>query len=115
MAADKLRSVTVVYSPEPRQVYEVEIQVADVATVMDVLLASGFPDQFPDLAKAGVALGIWGKKTGPDRPVQPGDRVEIYRQLRVDPKVARRSRFEAQGARSAGLFARRRPGSKAGY
>ena len=115
MGADTLLQVTVVYSPGPRRVYEVDLQVADGATVRDVLLASGLPSRFPDLARADVALGIWGEKTGPDQFVLAGDRVEVYRPLRVDPKVARRTRFEAQGARSAGLFARRRPGAKAGY
>jgi sulfur carrier protein len=43
------------------------------------------------------------------------DRVEFYRGLRVDPKVARRERFSKQGARASGLFAKRRPGSKPGY
>jgi putative ubiquitin-RnfH superfamily antitoxin RatB of RatAB toxin-antitoxin module len=41
--------------------------------------------------------------------------VEIYRPLRVDPKVARRERFVKQGARTAGLFVKKRPGAKAGY
>jgi hypothetical protein len=44
-----------------------------------------------------------------------GDRLEICRGLRVDPKVARRERFVAQGARGSGLFASRRPGAKSGY
>jgi putative ubiquitin-RnfH superfamily antitoxin RatB of RatAB toxin-antitoxin module len=45
------------------------------------------------------------------------DRMEIYRALTVDPKVARRERFARQGAKkkAAGLFARRRAGAKAGY
>jgi putative ubiquitin-RnfH superfamily antitoxin RatB of RatAB toxin-antitoxin module len=43
------------------------------------------------------------------------DRVEIYRGLRVDPKVARRERFNRQGAKRAGLFAKTRAGAKAGY
>ena len=50
-----------------------------------------------------------------ERVLREGDRVEVVRGLRVDPKVARRERFKGQGARSTGLFARRRPGSKAGY
>jgi hypothetical protein len=41
--------------------------------------------------------------------------VEIYRPLRVDPKVARRERFKKQGARTAGLFASRRSNAKSGY
>jgi uncharacterized protein len=43
------------------------------------------------------------------------DRVEIYRPLQVDPKMARRERFRRQGARAAGLFARKREGGKPGY
>ena len=50
-----------------------------------------------------------------DAPLRAGDRVEIYRDLLVDPKVARRERFRKQGARAAGLFAGKRPGAKQGY
>ncbi|MEO5606317.1 MAG: RnfH family protein, partial [Polaromonas sp.] len=46
--------------------------------------------------------------------LQDADRIEIYRELRVDPKVARRERFNQQGAKRAGLFAKS-PGAKAGY
>jgi putative ubiquitin-RnfH superfamily antitoxin RatB of RatAB toxin-antitoxin module len=41
--------------------------------------------------------------------------LEILRSLRVDPKVARRERFQRQGAKTAGLFAKRRVGAKPGY
>jgi putative ubiquitin-RnfH superfamily antitoxin RatB of RatAB toxin-antitoxin module len=47
--------------------------------------------------------------------LRDGDRVELCRELRVDPKVARRERFSKQGARRAGLFAKKRPGAAAGY
>jgi uncharacterized protein len=107
--------VTVVYSPRARVVQEFAVQLPDGATVADALLASGLARQFAELAGSAVALGVWGRKARPQQQVQDGDRVEVYRPLRVDPKVARRARFEAQGARSAGLFARRRPGAKAGY
>lgn len=115
MGADSVLQVTVVYSPGPRSVQELVLNVAVGATVLDAVRASDLMARFPELVEADLLLGIWGQKTGPDQLVQHGDRVEIYRPLRVDPKVARRTRFEAQGARSAGLFARRRPGAKAGY
>ena len=51
----------------------------------------------------------------PEQVLREGDRLELLRPLRVDPKVARRERFVGQGARSTGLFAKRRPNSKAGY
>ncbi len=51
-------------------------------------------------------FGIWGKACELSTILVDGDRVEIYRPLRVDPKTARRERFAKQGARTAGLFAR---------
>jgi putative ubiquitin-RnfH superfamily antitoxin RatB of RatAB toxin-antitoxin module len=60
-------------------------------------------------------VGIWGRKKTLDHPVQDQDRVECYRPLKVDPKVARKARFHRQGARAAGLFSQRRPGAKPGY
>ena len=59
--------------------------------------------------------GVWGHKALPESVLRDGDRVELYRDLRVDPNVARRERFVGQGSRNAGLFAQRRPNSKAGY
>ncbi len=59
--------------------------------------------------------GIWGRRAEAGRVLRQDDRVELYRPLLVDPKVARRERFQRQGARNAGLFARRRAGAKSGY
>ena len=57
------------------------------------------------------AVGVWGKAAPLTHVLRDSDRVEVYRPLRVDPKVARRERFVSQGARSAGLFAHK-PGAK---
>ena len=72
------------------------------AHVADALRRAGY-----DVEEAAGAVGIWGKATALNKPLYDGDRVEVYRPLRVDPKVARRERFARQGARSAGLFARK--------
>jgi putative ubiquitin-RnfH superfamily antitoxin RatB of RatAB toxin-antitoxin module len=53
-----------------------------------------------------LSVGIWGRKARLDQIVRADDRVEIYRPLRIDPKLARRERFRKQGVRAAGLFAR---------
>lgn len=64
---------------------------------------------WPKHLNQGWAMGIFGKKCTLDTLLQQGDRLELYRPLRVDPKVARRERFAKQGrAQSAGLFAARR-------
>lgn len=107
--------VTVVYSPAPRVVREVALRLGVGATVRDAVRASGLLEVFPEIDLRRQAVGIWGCKATPGETLREQDRVEVYRPLQVDPKVARRERFNRQGARSAGLFATRRAGAKAGY
>ncbi len=61
------------------------------------------------------ACGIWGRRCSAQTVLRSGDRLELYRPLQTTPEAARKRRFAQQGARSAGLFAARRPGAKAGY
>lgn len=106
--------VELVWSPAPRQVLEVALELPDGSRVSDAIAASGWLQQHPALSPLP-GVGIWGRKATQEHLLEDGDRVEIYRPLRVDPKVARRERFVSQGARQAGLFAKRRPGAKPGY
>ena len=112
---DEMLRVTVVFSPAPRQVFQWILTLPVAAVVRDALLTSGLPDRLSEAELARARVGIWGRKCGRDTPLRDQDRVEVYRPLRVDPKVARRERFRKQGARAAGLFAARRPGAKPGY
>lgn len=103
--------VTVVTSPGPRKILEVVLELPDDATVADALVATGWPTSEWE----GREVGVWGRQAMPSTPLRDRDRVELYRPLRVDPKIARKERFGRQGARTAGLFSRRRPGGKPGY
>jgi putative ubiquitin-RnfH superfamily antitoxin RatB of RatAB toxin-antitoxin module len=107
--------VTVTWSPAPREVREWTLELPEETSVREALLASGWRDACPGQDVATLDVGIWGRRCTLDAPVREGDRLEIYRPLLVDPKVARRERFQKQGARATGLFATRRPGAKQGY
>ena len=107
--------VTVVFSPRPREVLERQLELPEGATVAQALEACGWTAAVAHAEDGVPLLGVWGRKALPQQPLRDQDRVEIYRPLTVDPKVARRARFVKQGARASGLFARRRPGAKAGY
>ena len=107
--------VTVVYSPAPRQAREWVVALPAGATVLQALRASGIVEEFPLLDLDAAAVGVWGQRAPAGQLLREGDRVEVYRPLRVDPKVARRERFRSQGARAAGLFSKQRPGAKPGY
>lgn len=110
--------ITVVHCLAPRQVNEYELELPEGATAGQALqacgLCQGAGNSLQEKAD-GWLIGIWSRRCTVDTPLQDGDRLEVYRPLRVDPKVARRERFKGQGARTAGLFARRRPGAKPGY
>jgi uncharacterized protein len=107
--------ITLVYSPAARLVQELELTLPSGSTVAQALAASGLARTFPEISIEPLRLGIWGRKAQADQVLQDTDRVEIYRALKVDPKVARRERFVKQGAKKAGLFAQRRAGAKPGY
>ena len=110
--------VTLVYSPAPRQLKQYELQLTLGTTVAQAIEQSGLLNECPDINlrdHTAFAVGIWGRKSTLNHVLRDSDRLEIYRPLLVDPKVARRERFQKQGTRGAGLFAKRRPGAKPGY
>ncbi|QBK05437.1 RnfH family protein [Hylemonella gracilis] len=111
-------TVVVAQAQAARPVREKVLTLPAGATVAQALAACDWPEltaqNLGDLAAHGM-LGLWGRKTTLEQVLRAGDRVELYRPLRVDPKVARRERFASQGIKRAGLFAQRRAGGKAGY
>jgi putative ubiquitin-RnfH superfamily antitoxin RatB of RatAB toxin-antitoxin module len=108
-------SISVVYSPRPRLIREVELFVEPGCTVGQAVQLSGILLEMSPEQIESAELGVWGRKALAKQVLRAHDRVEIYRPLTVDPKVARRERFARQGAKTAGLFAKRRVGAKAGY
>ena len=107
--------VCVCYSPAARVCREVQLQLPAGSRLADAVKASALLLGMEDEAIDALQTGIWGRKLPADQVLREGDRVELYRALKVDPKVARRERFSRQGARTTGLFAKRRAGAKSGY
>jgi putative ubiquitin-RnfH superfamily antitoxin RatB of RatAB toxin-antitoxin module len=56
----------------------------------EAVRASGLLEEFPELAGQALALGIYGRRVDGQKVLRAGDRVEIYRPLKVDPRDARR-------------------------
>lgn len=61
-------------------------------TVQQAIEQSGICDLFPEIDLAAAKFGVFGKATKADAELYPGDRVEIYRPLIADPKLARKKR-----------------------
>ena len=89
--------IQVVYA-KPDQQSIVELDVPDGTTVFEAAVQSGLANQFPDIDLDTIPMGIFGVrvKTATTRILHPGDRVELYRSLLVDPKESRRTRAESQ-------------------
>ena len=80
----------------PDRVDEQAIELTESTTLGDALLAFGIND----LSQANV--GIWGKSVPLNTPLKDGDRIERYRPLIADPKLARHRRANEQGYRWQG-------------
>jgi uncharacterized protein len=113
--SEPLIGVTVCFSAAMRSSVEVSLRLPVGSRLVDAIRESQLLRGLPDAAVDALQTGVWGRKQPSDQVLREGDRVELYRALKVDPKVARRERFSRQGAGTTGLFARRRAGAKSGY
>ena len=80
----------------PGQQELVGLEVAEGTNVAQAIEQSGMAARFPQQDLSRCAVGVWGQVVDRARPLQDGDRVEIYRPLQIDPQDARRE-LAAQG------------------
>jgi len=86
-------SIEVCYALPDRQTL-IAVALPEGATVRDAIDASGVLERHPDIDLAHAKTGIFGRLAPLDAPLADRDRVEIYRPLIVDPKVARQRRVD---------------------
>jgi len=94
--ADVVR-VSVIYADASVQL-EKWVELSPDSTVADAIRVSGITASIP-ANMAPVAMGIYGRIVDPVHRVRDGDRVELYRPLKIDPKQARRLRADAAKTR----------------
>lgn len=85
--ADECIHVEVAYA-EPGRQWLVGLDVPRGTTAGEAIRLSGLREAIPGLDTSNV--GIFGEHVEPERPLEAGDRVEIYRPLIADPRDARR-------------------------
>lgn len=86
-------SIEVVYALPDRQAL-LKLQLPQGTTAREAVQRSGLEDEFPGLELSTMPLGLFGKRLpSPETHVlEPGDRIELYRPLRADPKEVRKQR-----------------------
>ena len=93
--ADTLIYVEVAFAlPEKQRL--VGLDVPEGTTMLEAVRLSGISEQFEgwDLEKA--SMGVFGKVVANPaaHALKPGERVEIYRGLKADPKLNRKKRAQ---------------------
>ncbi len=89
MAAEDLIAVEVVFALADRQEL-IAVTIPADSTVRDAIEASAIASRFPDQDLSSGPVGIWGRRVERDHRLKDGDRVELYRPLKIDPREARR-------------------------
>jgi len=83
--------IEVVYATADRQVL-LDLSVPQGTSVAEGIEQSAIKDEFPELKLDLKAVGIFSRKVPLDYLLREGDRIEIYRPLKADPKELRRRR-----------------------
>lgn len=77
----------------------ITLDVEEGTTAVEAVRRSGMAALFPEIDPDSANLGIFGKaiKKPSTHELREGDRVEIYRPLKIDPKQARLNRAKKKG------------------
>ena len=84
-------NVEIVYAQPQRSIAK-SLTVQPGARIADALAQAASDQAFSGVDFSGAAVGIFGKVAPRDQLLKEGDRIEIYRPLLEEPKLARRQR-----------------------
>ena len=87
--AEEQISVVVALATPTQQVV-IPLTVPKGSSAGDAVQHSEIGEKFPKLDLSSLALGVWGEIVDRQHTLKPGDRVELYRPLQIDPRRARR-------------------------
>jgi uncharacterized protein len=83
--------VAIVYA-QPQRSISKSLQLSPGATIADALAEAASDANFRGVDLVNSPVGIFGKVAHRDVKLKNGDRIEIYRPLLEEPKLARRKR-----------------------
>jgi putative ubiquitin-RnfH superfamily antitoxin RatB of RatAB toxin-antitoxin module len=89
---DKIQIEIAYALPDEQFLFKEEVD--EGSTIAQALVNSKLLIEFPNLNIDKV--GIFGKLANSDATLRPGDRIEVYRPLKVDPRDRRRAKVEKE-------------------
>lgn len=84
-------AIEVIYA-EPAEADRSALVLEPGTTLREAIARSGLLQRHREIDLETAAVGVFGRRRGLDEPLGDGDRVEVYRALQADPKLARRQR-----------------------
>ena len=96
---DPAAGIEVVYALPDRQDVVTMALPPEGLTALEACERSGLLDVHAELRTRPLVLGIFGKVCAPEHPLRSGDRVEIYRPLKINPRESRRGRAAQTASR----------------
>jgi len=92
-------AVEIAHAASADEVVVIPLQVETGTTVEEAIHRSGILQRCPGIDLDRNRIGVFSRPAALDDTVADGDRIEIYRQLRADPKELRRRRAARRGER----------------
>ena len=86
-------NVSVAYATSTRQFWRY-IGLPAGSTVLDAIEESGVLSEFPVIDMGTNKVGIFAKITSVDTVLSEGDRVEIYRPIKIDPQLLPKQKYK---------------------
>lgn len=99
--ADMIKVEVAYATPQKQKI--LALDVPQGTTVYQAAEMSGIVDEFPEINLEDAKMGLFGKavRAPKDEVLREMDRVEIYRPLIIDPKVARANRAAKAAEKAA--------------
>jgi uncharacterized protein len=91
-------NIEIVYAQPQRSITK-SLQLSPGATIADALAQAASDANFRGVDLVNSPVGIFGKVARRDVKLNDGDRIEIYRPLLEEPKLARRKRSSRKASK----------------
>lgn len=106
--SDRSARIEVVYALPDKQDF-VSLPYEPGLTAGQAVERSGLLDRYPETRERPLVLGVFGKEVEAAYLVEPGDRVEICRPLRRDPREMRKELWSEGKVIGGGSISKPKP------
>lgn len=80
----------------------IKLEVPAGTTAIEAVRLARLNERLPDHDVDLKRIGIFGRRCDPEHQLESGDRVEVYRPLKADPKEVRRQLAELERRKARG-------------